>query len=136
MARDGGSGRVAGRPPADVVALAALFAVSGTLHGLRPELFERIVPRGLPGRRGLVYASGAAELLCAVGLMVPRTRRRCGLVSAALLVAIFPANVQMAVDVLRSRRSSSAMKVAAVARLPVQWPLVRAGWRTYRSAGN
>ncbi len=136
MSRDGGSGHAVGRPPAEVVALAALFTVSGILHGLRPELFERIVPRGLPGRRGLVYASGAAELLCAAGLVVPRTRRRSGLVSAALLVAIFPANVQMTVDVLRSRRSTWAMKLAVVARLPVQWPLVRAGWRAYRSAGN
>ncbi len=136
MARDDGPGPAPGRLPADVAVLAALFALSGLLHGLRPEPFERIVPRGLPRRRELVYASGALELLCAAGLLVPRTRRRSGLVSAALLVAVFPANVQMAVDVLRSRRATYVTKAAVVARLPVQWPLVRTGWRAYRSAGN
>ncbi len=123
-----------GSPPADVALLASIFAVSGVLHGVAPARFERIVPRRLPHRRGLVYASGAAELVCAAGLLVPSTRSRAGLVSAALLVAIFPANVQMAVDVLGSRRSTPLMKAAVLARLPLQGPLVRTGWRAYRSA--
>src|SRR5882757_2230702 len=81
--------------------LAALFAVSGVLHFARPEPFERIVPHQLPAKKKLVYASGAAELACAAGLLHPRTRRLAGLTSAALLLAIFPANVQMAVDLNR-----------------------------------
>jgi len=117
-----------------VALLAVLFTLSGVLHGVRPATFEGIVPRRLPRRRGLVYASGAAELLCAAGLLSPATRSRAGLVSAALLVLIFPANVQMAVDVLRSRRASSVMKLAVLVRLPLQWPLIRTGWRAYRSA--
>ena len=126
--------RLTQRPSGDVAVLAGLFTLSGVLHGVRPAPFERIVPRRLPGRRGLVYASGAAELLCAAGLVRPATRSHAGLASAALLVLIFPANVQMAVDVLRSRRATSWMKVAVLARLPLQWPLIRTGWRAYRSA--
>ncbi|NUR79418.1 MAG: DoxX family membrane protein, partial [Dermatophilaceae bacterium] len=79
----------------DAIALAGLFLTSGTLHFVRPQPFESIVPKRLPSRRALVYASGAAEIACAVGLLVPRTRRVAGLTSAALLVAVLPANVTM-----------------------------------------
>lgn len=119
------------RPQRDVALLASIFAVSGLLHFVRPRPFERIVPRGLPRRRELVYASGAVELACAAGLVVPSTRRLAGLASAGLLVAVFPANVQMALDIGRGR--STVATVAAVLRLPMQWPLIRTGWRAYRS---
>ena len=122
--------RSAGGLSPDVVRLATLFAVSGTLHFVRPRPYERIVPHALTRKRDLVYITGAAELACAAGLFAPRTRRLAGLASAALLVAIFPANVQMAVDSLKSRRPF-AMKVGTVVRLPMQWPMIRTGWRTF-----
>lgn len=112
--------------------LAALFAISGTMHFLRPEPFERIVPRALSRPRDLVHVSGALELICAGGLLAPRTRRLAGLASAGVLVAVFPANVQMAVDLVRSRRPAS-MKAASVVRLPLQWPMIRTAWRAYRA---
>lgn len=114
--------------PKDLQGLAALFAASGALHLVRPQVFETIVPRQLPEHRGLVYASGAAELVCAAGLLHPRTRRAAGWASAALLVAIFPANVQMAVT--ESKRAdrgtgSRGRQLATLARLPLQIPLIR-----------
>src|SRR5664279_3141349 len=91
----------------DLKGLAVLFAISGSLHLVRPQVFETIVPRRLPAPRGLVYASGVAELACAVGLVHPRTRAAAGWASAALLVGIFPANVQMAVtEGRRARRGT------------------------------
>ncbi len=115
--------------------LAALFATSGTLHLLRPEVFEAIVPPALPRRRLLVHASGVAELVCAAGLLDRRTRRAAGLASAALLVAVFPANVQMSLDAARraTRRrdlASAALLGGTLARLPLQWPMVRAALRS------
>lgn len=118
------------QPPKQVAALAALFATSGTLHFLRPRPFEQIVPRRLPGKRELVYASGAAELLCAAGLLRPRTRGLAGAASVALLLAVFPANVQMAADAQRS--PSTAYRLGTLARLPMQWPMVRTAWRAAR----
>jgi uncharacterized membrane protein len=103
--------------------LALLFGVLGTLHFVKPEPFEQIVPRALPRKKELVYASGAAELACAAGLLHPRTRRVAGLVSAGLLVAVFPANVQMAVDL--QRKGSRPAKAIGWARLPLQIPLIR-----------
>jgi uncharacterized membrane protein len=119
----------------DALALAALFLTSGTWHFVRPEPFESIVPRRLPSRRGLVYASGAAEIACAVGLLVPRTRRVAGLASAALLVAVFPANVTMTGQARRRLErdprdpARQGYLAATVARLPLQWPMIRAALR-------
>lgn len=112
----------------DVQGLAALFATSGVLHLVRPQIFESIVPRQLPERRGLVYASGVAEIVCAAGLLHPRTRKAAGWASALLLVAIFPANIQMAVsEGKRARRGtgSRGKQVATLVRLPLQIPLIR-----------
>lgn len=114
--------------PKDLMGLAALFATSGVLHLVKPQIFETIVPRQLPERRGLVYASGVAELACAAGLVHPRTRKAAGWASAALLVGIFPANVQMAVaEGKRANRGtgSRGRQVATLARLPLQIPLIR-----------
>jgi uncharacterized membrane protein len=114
----------------DVTALAALFATSGTLHFVSPGPFQAIVPRWLPLRRVLVYASGAAELACAAGLLHPRTRAVAGIASAGLLLAVFPANVQMALDARASR--STPYRLASWARLPLQLPMIRTAWRAAR----
>lgn len=110
--------------------MAGLFGVLGTLHFVRPKPFEAIVPKPLPRKRELVYVSGVAELACAAGLLHPRTRRTAGLVSAVLLTAVFPANVQMALDL--NRKGSTAAKAAGVARLPLQAPLIRAALKAAR----
>ena len=110
--------------------VAAAFLVSGVVHLVRPRVFEPAVPRALPRPRDLVVVSGVAELVCAAGLALPGTRRVAGPASAALLAAVFPANVQMALDGVRGlarHRSRRAVVRAGVtlARLPLQWPLIR-----------
>ena len=117
--------------PWDTALLIALFAVSGTVHLVAPRVFEPIVPAWVPAHRAVVLGSGVAELLCANGMLVPRTRRVAGTASAVLLVAVFPANVQMAIDAFQGPHST-AYQVATVLRLPLQWPLVRAALRARR----
>ncbi|GAA0954342.1 membrane protein [Kribbella koreensis] len=107
-----------------------LFGVMGVLHFVKPEPFERIVPRQLPRKKELVYASGVAELACAAGLLHPRTRRPAGLLSAGLLAAVFPANVQMALDLNRS--AGPRARAIGFARLPLQIPLIRAALKAAR----
>jgi uncharacterized membrane protein len=112
----------------DLQGLAALFAASGSLHLVRPQVFEPMVPRQLPAPRALVYASGVAELACAAGLLHPATRKAAGWASAVLLVGVFPGNLQMALTAgKRARRGtgSRAIQVATLLRLPLQVPLVR-----------
>src|SRR5689334_15089107 len=115
-------------------ALAVLFGGSAVLHFARPAVYERIVPKALPRKRELVYASGVAELVCAAGLLHPRTRRLAGWASAALLVAIVPGNVQMSANhAKRAQRKQTtgakAMFAGTVARLPLQIPLIRTALR-------
>ena len=112
-------------------ALAALFAASGTLHLLRPDVYSAIVPRALPEPDLVVRLSGIAELACAAGLV---TRRGWAAVaSAALLVAVFPANVQHALDVLADPASSSLAQAAVICRLPLQVPLIWAALQARRT---
>lgn len=114
----------------DLAGLAGLFLTSGVTHLVRPEVFEPLVPRAMPRRRELIYASGVAELACAAGLLHPATRRYAGWASAALLVAILPGNVQMSATFgKRARRKGTPAAQAAfagtLARLPLQLPLIR-----------
>lgn len=115
--------------------LAALFLASGLVHLVRPEVMEAMVPRALPAPRRLIHVSGVAELACAAGLVVPRTRKLAGWGSAAILLLVFPANVQMAATAhQRARRDSAStsrqvVRVATLARLPLQVPLIRVALR-------
>lgn len=114
------------------VALAVLLTGSGALHFIVPGWFDDIVPDQLPGPdRFWTLASGVAELGVAAAVAVPRTRRLGGLVAAALFVAVFPANVKMAID--WSDRSPAEQAIA-YARLPLQIPLLLWALRVRRDA--
>jgi uncharacterized membrane protein len=103
-------------------ALAIFLAAAGTTHFLAPRPYDAIVPRALPGPpRAYTYASGLAELGVAAAVAAPRTRRLGGLAAAALFVAVFPANVQMALD---WRNRPLPYRILAFVRLPMQLPLV------------
>ncbi|MER5884909.1 hypothetical protein ABT160_13855 [Streptomyces sp. NPDC001941] len=102
--------------------LAGLLAGAAAAHAAVPKQFDAIVPRALPGSpRAWTYASGAVELALAAGIALPRTRRKAALAAAGFFVAVFPANVQMAAD---WRDRPAPQKAAALARLPLQAPLV------------
>ncbi|HEY5455349.1 MAG TPA: hypothetical protein VIJ96_07760 [Acidothermaceae bacterium] len=100
--------------------VAAAFSASGVVHLLHPVTFTRIVPTFLPAKTALVYVSGVAELACAAGLW--RRDRWAGLAAAALLLAIWPANLQMAINAQRG--DVLATKVEDWIRLPLQIPLI------------
>jgi uncharacterized membrane protein len=120
--------------PRTPLALTALLATSGALHLVRPQTFDGIVPEALPGEpRAWTYLSGAAELVCAAALAVPRTRRLGGTLAALLFVGVFPANVKMARDALTGSSASPARRAITVGRLPLQIPLVVAALRARRA---
>ncbi|AWN23383.1 hypothetical protein DKM44_09195 [Deinococcus irradiatisoli] len=110
--------------------LAALFIGAGALHWLKPDVFDAVVPDYVPmPPRTATLISGAAELAGGLGLLLPATRpaARWGLL--ALLVAVFPANVEMA------RHAGSFRPLpewALWARLPLQPLLMYAVWRVGR----
>lgn len=119
----------------DASRMILLLAGSGTIHLVRPATYERIVPRVMPGSaRAWVLVSGVGELAVAAALLNPRTRRLGATLAALLLVAVFPANVKMARDALASSKASPVMKAVAIARLPLQVPMVTRALRIRREA--
>jgi uncharacterized membrane protein len=113
--------------------LVVLLAGAGGLHFARPEPFAAIVPPPLGDPLPWVWASGAVELIAAGLLAVDRTRRLGGWVAAVTFVAVFPANVQMALDggIARAGFPLSSPVVAWL-RLPLQAVLVWMAWRQTR----
>lgn len=107
------------------LALAAVFTTSGVVHLVRPQAFAAIMPRAIPEERhtALIYASGLVELACAVGLL--RRSRWAAAASVATLAAVFPANVQMALDAGTGRNPGPAdSRAVAWGRLPLQLVMV------------
>ncbi|WP_216914122.1 DoxX family protein [Nocardia noduli] len=116
-------------------ALSALLAAMGVGHFRSPAFFDAIIPTGLPGKpRTYTYVSGAAEIGIAVLLALPRTRGIGGGLAALLFVAVFPANIKMTADALAAPQSSTRWKVRALARLPLQIPLITGALSVSRDA--
>ena len=80
--------------------LAAVFALAGALHLLRPEPFLDVTPAWVPWAEEVVRFTGIAELLGAAGLLVPRARKAAGVGLALYALCVWPANFKHAFDAL------------------------------------
>lgn len=84
------------RPSARI--LGVVFTIAGSLHFIRPATYEAIMPPYLPAHRELVLLSGAAEVAGGIAALFPRLHPFARWWLIALLVAVFPANLQMALN--------------------------------------
>lgn len=110
-------------------ALIAVLVGAGILHFVIPRLYEKIVPRMFANPRRVVYVSGLAELLCGSMLAVPKTRRLGTWSTLILFVAVYPANIRMAMD---AGRPHDVLSWGAWLRLPLQFPLFAWAYRHTR----
>lgn len=110
-------------------ALGAFFLAAGALHFTHRRHYEAIVPDYLPAHRELVWASGVAEIAGALAAQHPRTRRGAGWWLTATLLAVFPANVHMA---LHADRYPSLPPALLYARLPLQAAVIAWALRATR----
>jgi uncharacterized membrane protein len=111
-------------------ALAALFIGSGVNHFLTPRPYRQIVPPSLQSHaKVIVEASGAAEIIGGLAVLVPFTRRAAGPGLILLLAAVFPANVYMA---RAPERFARIPRWALYGRLPLQPLMMWWAWRATR----
>jgi uncharacterized membrane protein len=99
--------------------LTVFMVAAGVNHFLVPDTYAAMVPDVLPWPYGLVYVSGVFEILGGLGLILPKTRKLSAWGLIALLLAVFPANINMAInDIPLGDRDLSAAMLWG--RLPLQ----------------
>ena len=107
------------------------FTLAGLDHFWNAAFFDKIVPPMFPDPHLMVVISGVAEIAGGIGLQVPRLRRAAGWGLIALLIAVFPANVYMAVAP-KDNPASAFPKWALWARLPLQAVFIAWVWWVMR----
>ena len=121
-----------GEAQATAYRVAAMLMGIGTVHFLAPKPFDDIVPAELPGEaRFYTYASGVAEIATGALLVPRRTRRTAALAAVLLFIGVFPANVNM---VRLWWGKPWPMRIAALARLPLQIPMITTALKIYRNS--
>jgi uncharacterized membrane protein len=119
------------RIPKAALTAGPVFVVAGLLHFVKPRMYEAIMPPWLPAHRELVYASGVAEILGGLALLHPRTRRLGGWWLIATLIAVFPANIHMAINP-EEYPGVPGGQAGLIARLPVQGLFIWWVWAAMR----
>lgn len=110
--------------------LAVCMVVAGILHFAQSEPFIRIVPGFLPAPAALVYISGAIEIALGFGLLVPAVSQLAAWGLVALFIAVFPANLNMAINHIQIEGIPNTWWFQAI-RLPFQLVLIAwAYWYT------
>ena len=117
------------------IVLAALFAFAGTMHFVIPAAYGRIMPAWVPFPREMVLLSGACEIAGGIGLLVPQVRRWAGMGLIALLLAVWPANLQMLLNA-RAADAPGWWQVLLLLRLPLQIVLMGWVWRASHPRGE
>ena len=105
--------------------MALLYITAGAFHFITPKTYLRIMPPYLPCHLALVYISGVCEIVFALLLLPESTRPAGAWMLIALLIAVFPANIQMAVNFYQKHNPNLWI---AVARLPLQLVLIAWAW--------
>jgi uncharacterized membrane protein len=103
--------------------IGGIFALAGLLHFIKPEMYIGIMPDYIPFHKAMVYISGVAELLGGIGIMIPafRTFATWGLI--LLLIAVFPANMDMAWKGYKNH-GFTVYTWILLGRLPLQFLLI------------
>ena len=107
--------------------LTVFMVGAGVNHFVNPSPYLAMMPEVLPAKAALVAISGVAEIAGGLGLILPATRKLAAWGIIALLVAVFPANINMAVNGL-PLGTTAVPSWALWARLPLQLVMIAWAW--------
>jgi uncharacterized membrane protein len=118
--------------PNRALRMGGMLVGMGVLHFVAPKPFDTTIPEELPGNaRFYTYASGVGEMATGALLLAPKTRRLGALAAVALFVSVFPANVN---TVRLWKDKPLLMRLGAIARLPLQIPMITQALKIYRTS--
>jgi uncharacterized membrane protein len=106
-------------------AMAVLYIAAGINHFIHPAFYIKIMPPWLPYHTALILISGVCEIVFGLLLLLPSARRPAAWLIILMLIAIFPANIQMMVNYLHENNPRLWI---AIVRLPLQLVLI---WWAY-----
>lgn len=104
--------------------MGAAYVLAGLNHFRVPSFYLQIMPPYIPWHSAMVVISGIAEIVLGVAVMIPRTRRLAAWGLIALLIAVFPANLHMALHEVRVDGEVAGPAWALWLRLPLQGVLI------------
>jgi uncharacterized membrane protein len=105
--------------------MVGFYLMAGVMHFVKPRVYLRMMPGWLPFPMPLVYVSGVVEILAGILLIFPYTRPAGAWLTIALLIAVFPANIQMAINFGRKPHRFFWLTLL---RLPLQLVLIWWAW--------
>ena len=105
--------------------MAVLYVAAGVYHFINPKFYQKIMPTYLPWHMPLIYISGVLEIVFAFMLFPESTRPMAAWLLIALLIAVFPANIQMAVTMWQKQRPNLWI---GLVRLPLQLVFIYWAW--------
>ncbi len=105
--------------------MSLIYVAAGIYHFVNPKLYMKIMPPYFPWHLQLIYISGVIEIVLGILLIPESTRPIAAWLIIAMLIAIFPANIQMAINFWQKNSPSLWM---AIARLPLQGVLIWMAW--------
>ena len=117
------------------VLLAVLMILAGSSHFFADGAYIKIVPSFLPYPAEIVYITGVLEILGGIGLLIPQLRQAAAWGFVWLFIAVYPANINMAVNNIHIDNIPDGNWFQAI-RLPFQFVLIAWAWWLTRSQSN
>ena len=108
--------------------MGVFYIAAGLMHFARPDFYQPMMPPYLPWPAALIFVSGLAEFGLGGAVLIPALRRLAAWGIIALLIAIFPANLHIAMNNVAVFGATEGAGVWNWVRLPVQGILILWAW--------
>ncbi len=108
--------------------MGALYVFAGVMHFVRPDFYVQIMPPYLPWHLELVYLSGIAEIVLGIAVLIPAWRVPAAWGIIALLIAVFPANLHVALNNVPVGGATEGLGIWNWVRLPFQALFILWAW--------